>query len=158
MADPDDPAARPDDDTDPTLDALGAELAALLRPSQIVPGEVLVAAHGAFAWRLVDAELAELLEGEAQLVRDGAAGPATFVAGDLVIDLERSDGTLVGQVTVAGGGDPVVAVAIDVAGHGARTVASVVDDLGGFGAEVGTGPVRIVVERRGGRVATPWLT
>jgi len=157
MTEPVDPPTAPYD-TDSTLDALAAEVAAMLRPSQIVPDEVVAAARGALSWRLVDTELAELLEGEALLVRDDGAGPATYTAGALTIDLERTDGTLVGQLTVADSGDPVVAVAIDVAGRDAGAVDGALDDLGGFGAEVGTGPVRIVVELRGGRVATPWLT
>ncbi|MEJ7846262.1 MAG: hypothetical protein WKF93_11525 [Acidimicrobiales bacterium] len=161
MTEPVDPPTAPYD-TDSTLDALAADVAAMLRPSQIVPDEVVAAARGALSWRLVDTELAELLEGEALLVRDDGAGPATYAVGALTIDLERTDGTLVGQVTVAAGDNQVVAVAIDVAnrvvGTIDGTVDGAVDDLGGFGAEVGTGPVRIVVELRDGRVATPWLT
>lgn len=161
MTEPDDPLTTPYD-PDPTLDALAAEVAAMLRLAQIVPDEVMAAARGALTWRLVDTELAELLEGEALLVRDDAAGPATYTAGALTIDLERTDATLVGQVTVADVDNQVVAVAIDVVGtvDGAvdGAIDGAVDDLGGFGAEVGTGPVRIVVELRDGRVATPWLT
>lgn len=148
-------------DTDPELDALEARLAAALRDDP-VPPDVLSAARAAWTWRVVDAELAELLAEEAVLVRSSmTAGPAAYAVGDVVVDVERTVGAggaavVVGLVT---GADPA-AVEIEIVDNAAsRLVPADLDPAGSFRAEVpGDRPARVVVTLTDARrIVIPWL-
>jgi hypothetical protein len=148
---------------DPVLDAIEAELAAALRDDPVPPG-VVEGARAAWTWRVVDAELAELLAEEAVLVRSTTtAGPVAYAVDDVVVDVERiavagdtRRQAVVGLVT----GASVVAVEIEVIYGGApRTVPADLDAAGGFRAEVlADRPARVLVTLTGDRrIVTPWL-
>jgi hypothetical protein len=148
-------------DPDPELDALEARLSAALREDPVPPGAV-EAARAAWTWRVVDAELAELLAEEAVLVRSSAtAGPVAYAVGDVVVDVERAAGAggasvVVGLVT---GADPS-AVDIEILDNAAsRLVPAALDAAGSFRAEVPSDrPARVVVTLSDDRrIVTPWL-
>ena len=159
MSDTDDENTMPD----PVLDAIEAELAAALRDDPVPPG-VVVGARAAWTWRVVDAELAELLAEEAVLVRSSTtAGPVAYAVDDVVVDVERTGvagdvrrQAVVGLVT----GAAAVAVEIEVVAEGrSRTVPADLDAAGSFRAEVPADrPARVHVTLAGGRrIVTPWL-
>ncbi len=85
-----------DDDT-----ALLADLAAALTEGDAVPSRIAEAGRQAFAWRSIDAELAQLtVQQESAVVRAGPDSPLTlsFEAGPLTIEIEISGSTLRGQL------------------------------------------------------------
>lgn len=150
----------PDDDL-PTDDELTTVVREAFPP---IPPEVLAAAKATFTWRTVDAELAELLEGEVLAVRSGTADPAVaYVAGDVVIDVERAGAVVLGQVADEGGGSPAgqaPVVVVEVAGSDGtrRVVEADVDGAGAFRAPVPPGQARVAVTMPDGRrIVTPWL-
>jgi len=113
-----------------------------------VPTEVLQAARDAFAWRLIDAELAELVADSAlELAYAGTRGGwepriVTFeVPGGIALELEACcDGRavhLVGQVTPARAGTAEVQ-------HSGGNIAVPVDGVGRFAARgICRGPMRV---------------
>lgn len=145
---------------DRLLDLLGQALA----DEAAVPQHRRDAARAAFTWRSVDAELAALLHDSAldagAAVRSsdaGAAGPRTlsFEQGGLTLELEHdlAGGELLGEVV----GEPSAVVRLERTD--AEPVAVRADASGFFRVEgVGTGPVRVVVERDGRALTTPWVT
>jgi len=117
-------------------DELEAELRALAADREPVPAELRQAAVDAFAWRDIDAEIADLVY-DSLLDADAASlvrGPAeqrlvSFAAGGLTIDLE---------VTSAGAGRAVLGqigppqrATVDIR-HRQDTVTVEADDLGRF--------------------------
>jgi hypothetical protein len=117
-------------------DELEAELRALAADREPVPAELLRAAVDAFAWRDIDAELAELSydsladADEAALVR-GSPGQrlVSFAAGELTIDVEVA-GTGPGR-TVMGQIAPPQRATVDIRYPG-DTVTVEADELGRF--------------------------
>jgi hypothetical protein len=85
---------------------LAADLADAVRSAERVPARFLHAGKAAFAWRTVDAELARLTfdsvaaEPATAGTRSGSGSrrTLTFVASRLTIDVEATDGALLGQV------------------------------------------------------------
>jgi len=84
-----------------------AELSDAVREAEEVPGRFLHAGRSAFAWRTVDAELAELTADSADSAATEPAGTRsdttprralTFTAGDVTIDVEVAAGALLGQI------------------------------------------------------------
>jgi len=149
------------DSPDPELEAVQTELAAALRDDP-VPPDVVQAARVAWTWRVVDAELAELLAEETALVRSSTDAPVAYAAGDVVVDVERvigAGGTAVVVGLVTGGAPSEVEVEIvDRTGTTLHMPAEV-DAAGSFRVEIPTDrPARVVVTLPDGRrIVTPWL-
>jgi hypothetical protein len=131
-----------------------------------VPPAALLAAFGAFSWRTVDAELAELVFDsladldEVALVRGaGESRLLCFETGDLTIEVEVT-GTgparhLIGQLT------PARRANIDIR-HGGGQTSVAADELGRFTvAALNGGPIRLrcgTGEEPGARaVVTDWI-
>lgn len=135
------------------MDDTEARLRALFAQADPVPPLLDEAARAAFAWRTIDAELAELLE-DAALVR-GGDGPRqlSFEAPSLGIELEvvatgARSRRVTGQLLPA---EPAT-VRVERPGTDVSEVAA--DELGRFELELPAGVVRLLV----GRVATDWVT
>lgn len=146
---------RPDDD-------LMAALGTALRTADPVPERVLHAARGAYTWRTIDAELAELVfDSAAELTgvrSEEQARQVTFQAPGVEIEVMLVDGStrrIVGQLV------PAMESTIELTGVDVdRVVATTSDDLGRFTFdEVPPGPVRISVVGDGGTptVHTEWV-
>ena len=120
-----------------------------------VPASVLQAARDAFAWRLIDAELAELVaDSDFEMAHAGTRGGweprlVTFeVPGGTALELEatcqRAGICLVGQVVPARPGTAEVQ-------HSGGSVAVAVDEVGRFAAHgIRPGPMRVKL-----RLVTP---
>ncbi|KAB8194560.1 hypothetical protein FH608_015260 [Nonomuraea phyllanthi] len=123
-----------------------------------VPAELFEEAMRAYALRSLDAELAELTfdswdELSATRVRGGGrARLLTFAAGEVVVELEVSNGRLTGHVS---GGLPADIVV--QRRDGATRVHA--DELGRFATgELAPGPLRLRVSPEcGGPVVTTWI-
>jgi hypothetical protein len=127
---------------DPGDNELEEELRRIAAQVEPVPPGLIDAAVGAFAWRTIDADLAELVfdssadQDEAALVRGtGQARMLSFRAGSMTIDVEvtatAESRTLVGQLT------PPQEASVDIQqATGMDTVHA--DELGRFSA----GPLR----------------
>lgn len=127
-------------------------------------------AEAAFAWRDLDAELAELSEGQsAPALRSGlsstAANPAagrqltySITGGSITLDLEQTSATTVVAVVFVGVEPPVGACAITTPERNRRRVD--VDDGTAVFTDLTVGSVvRVELERDGTVVAvTPWMT
>lgn len=154
---PDEPRAEGDDPV------LGADLRSVVTDLYgSLPDDVLAAARGAWTWRTVDAELAELLEEESLAVRSDTAvtGPFAFAAEGVIIDVEHEGPTVLGQVGGAEGEPLGASVVVEIAGaDGTRHVVEAdVDAAGGFRAAVPDGRARVAVTLPDGRrIVTPWL-
>jgi hypothetical protein len=154
---------RPEPDLSEDADLL-AVLHGIWDEVDPVPAHVLEAARGAFAWRDIDAELAELVL-DSRLTEAGvrsAEGPRllTFEAPGLTIEVEvgvtAGGRNLVGQLVPPG----PAAVTIRCNGPD-RTLEA--DDLGRFSAvDVPAGPVSLLCRRAGtdatADLATSWVT
>jgi hypothetical protein len=147
-----------------TEEELLAELQAALRAEQEVPGALVDAGKGVWAWRSVDAELAALtydsaLEAMAeQLVatRSEAATlrSLTYASQSLTIELEVTGDALLGQLQPA---QPGLA---QVQTRGGGVIPVEVDDVGWFTVRpVPRSPFRIACTTQDGsiRVVTPWI-
>lgn len=156
MSDTDDDMTMPD----PELDAVEAALALALRDDPVPPA-VVEGARTAWTWRVVDAELAELLAEETALVRSTTTvGPIAFVSGGVIVDVERVAGA--GGVAVVLGlvtGASPTAVEIEVVDDAAsRVVPADLDAAGSFRAEVPADrPARVIVTLPDRRIVTPLL-
>ncbi len=153
-----------DDPDDTELEEQLRQAAARFEP---VPADLMRTAVGAYTWRTIDADLAELVFDSA-IDHDDAAlvrGPQqerllSFRAGELTIDVEiagtGSVRSLIGQLV------PPRPAAIEIRqGADARTVEA--DELGRFSAaRLRAGPICLrfsTGEQAGGRaVVTDWVT
>jgi hypothetical protein len=146
----------PDDELEEEL----RQLAARLEP---VPPELLRGAVGAFAWRDIDAELAELVfdslldAEEASLVRGSPDRRlVSFASGGLTIDVEVTSAgdtrTVLGQIA------PPHRGAVDIRRR-QETVTVEADELGRFQAgPLAPGPLSIRLRPAvGSPVVTDWL-
>lgn len=133
-----------------------ARLRALAALHDPVPSSVVEAARSAFALRMLDVELADLLFDslldEALVGVRGTPGrQLTFGVGDVTIDLDVDDGGVVGQVTPPG----VVTLDVQTPGENRRVA---VDELGRFFCDrPGVGPFRLHLEVGGQGVTTEWV-
>jgi hypothetical protein len=148
------------DSVEPEIVALENALRQVVDAVDPVPAAAVHAAIGSFAWRTIDAELAELAydsltaRESATLVR-GAGDPRllTFGVGEFTVELEVSAGAQVyGQVVPAG------PVTVQIR-HRGGVVELAVDDLGRFGpGQVRPGPVSLRFVGAGGPpVVTEWI-
>lgn len=138
-----------------------AELGAMFDVVDPVPLEVTRAGYATFAWRTIDAELAELAEDSLLAGVGGTRGTdsrlLTFEAPSISVVVEVTEiGTrrkLVGQVIPAIPGELRIE-------HPAGTTTVAVDEQGLFNAEsVPGGPARIAMTvPGGGAVVTSWVT
>jgi hypothetical protein len=141
----------PSDDAHPGDDALLDRLGRALDAAEPIPEAAHRAALDAFAFRDLDAALAELVAEEAAATRGPGDGPLVFATGDAEIVVDRSGPDAVGQLTPAGPWTGRV--------ESPRTgsVAFRADDMGRFRVELAGGPVRIVVDLPDGAVRTDWF-
>jgi hypothetical protein len=128
-----------------------------------LPPALLDAAVGAFAWRTIDAELAELVfdsltdHDEASLVRGAQPGRLlSFQSGDLAIEVEVT-GTgasrrLTGQLM------PPQQASVQIR-HGPDVITVEADELGRFGAgSLHRGPIRLRCDPVQGMARSPVVT
>ena len=127
-------------------DRLLAALREALRAREAVPGEFVEAGKSAFAWRDIDAELAQLTydsirdaEYELSLRAEAASIRAlTFTSPHLTVELEVTGDTLLGQIIPAQGGE----IRIQPRDGGETTVTA--DEIGCFSIRpIPSGPVRL---------------
>ena len=143
-------------------DELVAALREAVRARQAVPPEFVQAGKSAFAWHNIDAELAQLtydssrdtlyepsLRAEAASIR-----ALTFTAPDLVIELEVSDDSLLGQIVPAQRGTVRVQLA-----DGPETAVRA-DEIGCFAIRpIPSRPFRLYCQTAAGTEAlTGWIT
>jgi hypothetical protein len=143
-------------------DRLLAELQEALRAAEDVPARFVAAGKAAFAWRTIDADLAELsydsLDDEqtrlATRTEDATVRALTFVSGQLTIELEITAESVLGQVVPAQPGQVFLQI-----GTG-RQVTGVIDEIGCFAVEpVPAGPFRLFCRTVDGtEVRTGWIT
>jgi hypothetical protein len=146
--------------------ALEDELRQVVAQIDSVPAALLDAAVGAFAWRTIDADLAELVfdslvdQDEAALVRSSGHGRMlSFRGRTLTIDVEVTSAgqsrTLVGQLV------PPQSAAVDIR-QGGSLVAVEADELGRFSAgPLQAGPISLrcrVGSESQPSVTTDWVT
>lgn len=143
------------------LEQLAAELKAVL-DDDAPPAVVLAAAHAAWEWRTIDAELAELCELELAALRSDQ-GLLTLAVDDVFVDLDLVPGTtpertaVIGQITSS---VDVTAVTLEIAGDPAVRLPVAVDGFGGFRVETAISVgARVVLDLADGRrVVGTWLT
>jgi hypothetical protein len=146
-------------DDDELLAALGQALAA----RRAVPREFVEVGQSAFAWRNIDAELAELTYDSARAEPEPALRAApeaaairalTFTSAHLTIELEVTGDALVGQVV------PVQAGTIEVQVQSGPATAFPADEIGCFSiAPIPDGPFRLYCRTTAGVDAvTGWVT
>jgi hypothetical protein len=141
---------------------LADELAAAMRAEREVPARFVAAGKAAFAWRTVDAELAELTSdsarGDAALAgtRDdhAAVRTVTFAAGEVTIDIELTPDALLGQVVPAQRGE------LEVSVRDGSTQTAAVDDVGWFSVRPRpAGTFRLTFRAPGKQaVVTEWIS
>ena len=143
-------------------DQLLALLQQATREGQEVPPEFTEAGRNAFAWRGIDAELAQLTY-DSELDRDAAAGvraeaasirALTFTSPHLTIELEVGDDSLLGQLVPTGEGT------IEVLTQGGGTTLIPVDEVGCFPVRpIPASPFRLRCRTAAGpSVVTGWIT
>ena len=146
--------------------ATEAELRAIVSHMDPVPQLLDDAARGAFTWRTVDAELAELMRDSADaeeeagaLVRGGGGlRQLSFESPRLGIELEvvatgprvrRLDGQLL----------PPASATVTIERPGEDGLSVQADELGRFSLDgLRAGVVRLHVALRGAQIAIPWTT
>ena len=148
-------------------DDLHRALLAAIEAADGIPTEVLGGARGAFVWRDIDAELAELaydsmLDADALAGVRGTATAAspralTFDALGFTVEVEvESDG---GERRIIGQLVPPQAATIEIR-HGGGTTTVEADDIGRFAATgIAAGPVSLRCRLAGASrtVGTEWL-
>jgi len=145
-------------------DQLLASLREALQSERNVPAEFTAAGKAAFTWRDIDAELASLtydsaFEGAEAGLAGVRAEPAslrslTFTSGELTLEIEVTEGALLGQLVPPGPGQ-MEAHTTD--GH---VVTAVIDQAGGFTIRpIPRGSFRLYCHTTSGAsVLTNWLT
>jgi hypothetical protein len=141
---------------------LFSELRAALRVRQSVPPGFIEAGRNAYAWRDIDAELAQLTYDSASdrgVLAGVRSEPAairalTFASTQLTIELEVVDDCLYGQVI------PTLPGTIEVQAHTGTVAVSPVDDLGSFRVQpIPANPFRLSYRMADGtEVPTQWIT
>jgi hypothetical protein len=155
--------ATADEDLQPWHEHLLAELRRLGQAADPVPPEVSFAARGSFAWRRIDAELAELtfdsaLDEARATVRGGdAVRLLTFEAGQVSVEVEVTevDGhrSMIGQLV------PPQPAQVEVRAKPANQTVDA-DELGRFavaGLEAGPTSIRCRLVGTGQVIETGWL-
>ncbi len=147
----------------PELDDLAEWLGRIAAEVDPPPAEVVAASRAAFAWRTIDAELAELAYDSwlddrplAGVRRAGGPRQLTFETPGLTVEVELVDGDhprMVGQLVPPGPG--VVEVR-----HPEGSMETPVDGLGRFVVErLPAGPVSLRCHPDGaGTIDTDWVT
>jgi hypothetical protein len=122
-----------------------------------IPAHLSAAALDAYAWRMVDARLAELLFDSANDALEGVRGTSTerrsfrFGAGEFVIRVHLTPATLIVMV------EPPLSVGCRVASERSSSDHRT-DELGELVVDVPDLPLRIGVDLPNGTVVTPWIT
>lgn len=147
-------ADRPDDELQTILAALDDAFEHVLEP---VPARLSDAARRAFGWRLIDQQLAELVEDSADADLVGVRGTSTdrrsyrYTADGSVLRVHLMPATLVVMV------EPPMSVVCRIASDGGvaehRT-----DELGELVVDAPGMPFRVEVDLPSGAVVTPWIT
>ncbi len=163
VARPREEANMPDDRDDERDDELAGELRRLADRLDPAPPELLAGAVAAFAWRDIDAELAELVfdslldTDEAALVRGSPDRRlVSFAGGGLTVDVEVTaagpERTIMGQIA------PPQAGQVDLR-RGQETITLDADELGRFrSGPLPPGPLSLRLRPAGGApVVTDWL-
>jgi hypothetical protein len=132
-----------------------------MRARQAVPDEFVQTAKGVYAWHNIDAELAQLTydsrhdKDRSASVRSETASirALTFTSAHLSIELEVTDGLLLGQIMPPGEGT------IEAQTRTGAITAVPVDEIGCFSIEpVPAGPFRLHCRiARGLEVVTGWI-
>jgi hypothetical protein len=139
-----------------------AALQQALRSRSAVPDEFVEAGKSAFAWRNIDAELAQLTydstRGADELVATRAESAAiralTFTSPRLSIELEVTEDSLLGQVL------PVQAATIEVEARSGTESTLTADEIGCFTIRpIPRGPFRLRCRAAAGiEILTSWIT
>jgi len=143
-------------------DQLLGALREAMRARQAVPHEIVETAKGAYTWHNIDAELAQLTY-DSSRDRDRSASvrsetasirALTFTSAHVSIELEVTEGSLLGQVMPPGEGT------IEVQTQAGVTTAAPIDDIGCFAIEpVPPSPFRLHCRTGPGLdVVTGWIT
>jgi hypothetical protein len=145
--------------SDDSLSDEGLELRIRAALQDPVPDDVIRVSEGLFAWRTVDAELAELeLAGadEPVGVRGSDLHTFTFVIQDQVIEVEFDADTR--QLVVDLGGS--LASAIRLVTPSGALVEGAINDAGiSRFVDPPTGPVQLIITRQNGEtIKTRWVT
>jgi hypothetical protein len=124
-----------------------------------VPDDLLRISEGLFAWRTIDAELAELEISEAEVaasVRGADSTVLTFAIDDRLIEVEVDEVERAMVVDLGGRW----AAGIDLVTPSGTAVAGLMDDAGVCRfSDLPSGPVQIVITRDDGvLVKTRWIT
>jgi hypothetical protein len=122
-----------------------------------VPVRLSDAARQAFAWRLIDQQLATLIDDSSESELVGIRGAASdrrsfrFGAADVVIRVHLTPDTLIVML------EPPLAIDCRVVTEQSATDHRT-DELGELVIDAPQVPVRIEVDLPGGRFVTPWIT
>lgn len=122
-----------------------------------IPERLSDAARSAFAWRRVDAELAEILFDSAESELVGIRGTSTerrsfrYAANEFVLRVHLTEETLIAMV------EPPLSVPCRIVSDGNSTDHRT-DDLGELAVDLPDLPLRIEVDLPSGTIVTPWIT
>jgi hypothetical protein len=125
-----------------------------------VPDHFSQVAKEAFAWRGIDAELAELAYDSSRTELAGARGDRasvrtlTFATGQLTIEVEATPGALRGQLVPPQPGE------LEMRGRDGTVVTVDIDEVGWFVlTTIVAGPFQLVARTESGRaIRTGWIT
>ena len=143
-----------DDELRPILDALDDAFEHVLEP---VPPRLVDAARRAFGWRLIDQQLAELIDDSAEHELVGIRGTSTdrrsfrYAAGEFVLRVHITPDTLI--VMLEPPLSVVCRVETDESAGDHRT-----DELGELVVDAPELPFRVEVDLPNGRFVTPWIS
>ena len=139
-----------------------AALGEALKASQAVPSWFVETGKNAFAWHNIDAELAQLTydsnedQRETAVMRSETASirALTFTSAHLSLELEVTDGSLLGQVI------PPQAGTLETQTRAGTTTSTPVDEIGCFAVEpIPASPFRLRYRTADGAdVLTGWIT
>ena len=149
-----------------TDDELMAELGKAVAERDAVSERRRAAAKAAFTWRAVEEELAELLHDSAleagAAVRSVVDAPRmlSFGLSGVILELEVSDGEVLGQVIAEGAATAYGVHATVILRRPDTPDRRVEADGAGFFRidDVGPGPARFLVDQAGWTLTTPWVT